>query len=168
MAASSQSSLRFKARLGCLSVASAAATLFIGVTLCVIAVCLFIWHDDYGLRLSVGAVALLIGLASLWVGWVVAQELEVELFNGPRRAIVRRENILTERSAIRHYPIPDDARVVVYCLGEGASNDYSVTLDGLPSYCDFLSLTKGSGRDDALRVGHKLASFLELDVHSIG
>jgi len=95
--------------------------------------------SDYGLALW--------GLGPLGVYFLVMTLLfgkkvhSVDLQVSPREAHVLVEGAMTRRKKMRHFRIPDDARVV---LKEDNDGRVEVTIDGLPAYVDFARLKRDS------------------------
>ena len=113
----------------------------VGGLLLVVPTLLLIAGSDWGISL-VGFGPL--GLYFIAMNVFTKEVHSAELQASPREAHVLVENVVSRRKKMRHFRIPDDARVV---LKEDNDGDVEVTIDGLPGYVDFAHLK----RDNASR-----------------
>ena len=142
MAASEPNSMHFEGDQspGCLPVVVSGSVGLIGIILLAIPTFALL----AGSSLSIGMLVTLgpMGLYVLVISRTFAREVHsVDLQASPREAHVLLENVLTGRKKMRHFRIPDDARVVLKEDNDGA---FEVTIDGLPRYVDFVHLKRAS------------------------
>jgi hypothetical protein len=105
--------------------------LAVGGLLLVVPTIALIAGSDYGVPLTgLGPLGLYFIAMSLFTKEVHS----IELHASPREAHILVQNVVTRKKKMRHFRIPDDARVIVKEDNDGG---VEVTIDGLPGYVDF-------------------------------
>jgi hypothetical protein len=140
MAASETNSMHFgvDSRPGSFAFATGIFLVVAGILL-VVPTILLIAGSDYGIAIvGFGPLGLYFLVMTLLFGKKVHS---VDLRISPREAHVLVEGAMARRKKMRHFRIPDDARVV---LKEDNDGRVEVTIDGLPGYVDFAHLKRDS------------------------